>query len=378
MREYVDAGHPVSLYIHVPFCTTRCGYCAFYSLPASKCGRELRDRYYDTLMRQLEELAGELGRPFHTVYVGGGNPGLLGARRLRSILSLACDAGKPEEVSVEINPETLDESFDSLCGIVTRFSAGIQSFSPHSLSILQRNADVKAVERALDLLCDFRRVSGISFNADLMMNIPHTSVSSTIDDINRLVSYRPEHVSLYSLTFEEGTRLVETEQPLDEDEEADNLIRCWDELGRLGYEHYEVSAFARDGHYCRHNLVYWNLGQYIGLGPSAESSVGWSRVVSSREAETLEGYLDRPSFDSEMLTVEQTVEEYVMTRLRTKWGIDRQSFLERFGTSFDSLFSQAVSRLDPSWYDDDGQFFALKRDGVMVMNRILLSLLAGL
>ena len=79
-----------------------------------------------------------------------------------------------------------------------------------------------------------------------------------------------------------------------------------------------------------------------------------------------------------MLTVEQTVEEYVMTRLRTKWGIDRQSFLERFGTSFDSLFSQAVSRLDPSWYDDDGQFFALKRDGVMVMNRILLSLLAGL
>ena len=359
MREYVDAGHPVSLYIHVPFCTTRCGYCAFYSLPAAKCGRELRDRYYDTLMRQLEELAGELGRPFHTVYVGGGNPGLLGARRLRSILSLACDAGKPEEVSVEINPETLDESFDSLCGIVTRFSAGIQSFSPHSL-------------------CDFRRVSGISFNADLMMNIPHTSVSSTIDDINRLVSYRPEHISLYSLTFEEGTRLVETEHPLDEDEEADNLIRCWDELGRLGYEHYEVSAFARDDHYCRHNLVYWNLGQYIGLGPSAESSVGWTRVVSSREAETLEGYLDRPSFDSEMLTVEQTVEEYVMTRLRTKWGIDRQSFLERFGTPFDSLFSQAVSRLDPSWYDDDGQFFALKRDGVMVMNRILLSLLAGL
>lgn len=375
MKEYLEPDRPVSLYIHIPFCTTKCGYCAFYSIPESQCDSRLYDRFYDTLMRQLEALTDELARPFETVYVGGGNPGLLGPERLGRIISLAQKNGKAKECSFEINPETLDESFASLAGLVDRISTGIQSFDGEALSILQRNAGEKECERALDLLKTLRDENGIRFNADIMTNIPHVDIRKSVEDIQRIATWEPDHISLYSLTFEEGTRLVESEHPLDEDTEADNLVLLWDELEKLGYEHYEVSAFAKDGQYCMHNLVYWSLGQYIGLGPSAESSVGWRKVVSSREKETVEEYLASPSFDSVMLSEEETIEEYLMTGLRTKWGIDRHLFDSRFSKTFNSLFEKRISNLDGALYRDDGRFFSLTRDGIMVLNHILLELL---
>lgn len=378
MKEYLDLTKPVSLYIHVPFCTTKCGYCAFYSLPEAKCGKDDISSYMSVLTCQLEALTDELDFPFHTVYIGGGNPGLLGAENLSVILNLACRRGKSREVSMEINPETLDESFSLLLDRLTRISIGIQSFDPDCLKILGRNATVSQCERALRLLEDFRSDSGLVFNADLMMNIPGQTQSSLFSGIERLASYAPEHISLYSLTFEEGTQLVKTQCPLGEDEEADNLLRAWEKLESLGYEQYEVSAFARDGHYCMHNLVYWNLGQYIGLGPSAESSTGWTSVISSRENEELESYLRNPSFNSTRLSLDETIEEYLMTRLRTKWGIDKAEFSSRFAKDFDQLFSSSVRRLDESWCRNSAKRFVLTREGVLVLNKVLLTLFMSL
>lgn len=378
MKEYLDLTKPVSLYIHVPFCTTKCGYCAFYSLPEAKCGKDDISSYMSVLTCQLEALTDELDFPFHTVYIGGGNPGLLGAENLSGILNLACRRGKSREVSMEINPETLDESFSLLLDRLTRISIGIQSFDPDCLKILGRNATVSQCERALRLLQDFRSDSGLVFNADLMMNIPGQTRSSLFSGIERLASYSPEHISLYSLTFEEGTQLVKTQCPLGEDEEADNLLRAWEKLESLGYEQYEVSAFARNGHYCMHNLVYWNLGQYIGLGPSAESSTGWTSVISSRENEELESYLRNPSFNSIRLSLDETIEEYLMTRLRTKWGIDKAEFSSRFAKDFDQLFSSSVRRLDESWCRNSAERFVLTREGVLVLNKVLLTLFMSL
>lgn len=378
MKEYLDLTKPVSLYIHVPFCTTKCGYCAFYSLPEAKCGKNDISSYMSVLTCQLEALTDELDFPFYTVYIGGGNPGLLGAENLSVILNLACRRGKSREVSMEINPETLDESFSLLLDRLTRISIGIQSFDPDCLKILGRNATVSQCERALRLLQDFRSDSGLVFNADLMMNIPGQTRSSMFSGIERLASYTPEHISLYSLTFEEGTQLVKTQCQLGEDEEADNLLRAWEKLESLGYEQYEVSAFARDGHYCMHNLVYWNLGQYIGLGPSAESSTGWTSVISSRENEELESYLRNPSFNSTRLSLDETIEEYLMTRLRTKWGIDKAEFSSRFARDFDQLFSSSVRRLDESWCRNSAERFVLTREGVLVLNKVLLTLFMSL
>ena len=335
-------------------------------------------RFVDCLSRQLEALVEDIRIPFHTVYVGGGNPGLVGADVLRGLLSTAFRYGRPVECSMEINPETLDESFSSLLDLVDRFSVGIQSFDERHLRTLGRNADCRSCARALDLLEAFRKEKGTRFNADLMTNIPRQSLDDALHDIDELVSWQPDHISLYSLTFEEGTRLVQEEVPRSEEEEAETLYRLWDHLEGLGYEQYEVSAFARDGRYCRHNLVYWNLGQYIGLGPSAESSVGYSSIVSSREQETLDGYLADPSFTSVRLTREETIEEYLMTSLRTRWGLDKAEFYRRFSCIFDDMFHEAVGGMDPLWYHDDAERFVLTRDGIMVLNRILLALFMDL
>ena len=378
ISRYLEPDRPVSLYIHIPFCTTKCGYCAFYSLPQNACRDDDMSRFLDVLSRQLEALVEDLGRPFHTVYIGGGNPGLIGASRIDSLLTTAFRYGRPVECSMEINPETLDESFSLLLGKVDRFSVGIQSFDGRHLRTLGRNADTAACTKALDLLTDFRNEAGTLFNADLMTNIPRQSLDDALGDIDTLVSWQPDHISLYSLTFEEGTRLIEQEVPAGEDEEADMLNALWSHLDGLGYEQYEVSAFARDGHFCAHNLVYWNLGQYIGLGPGAESSVGYSSIVSSRESESLDGYLSDPSFSSVRLSREEAVEEYLMTCLRTRWGLDKEEFSRRFSSSFDDLFSSAVSTLEPEWYHDGPDRFWLTRDGIMVLNRILLALFLDL
>lgn len=378
MKEFLDLTKPISLYIHIPFCTTKCGYCAFYSLENSKCAKDDKERFFTVISSQLEALVQELRCPFDTVYIGGGNPGLIGAGRINSLLETASRYGKSREVSMEINPETLDESFRTVCEYVTRFSLGIQSFNSRHLQTLTRNASQESVIRALELLQDFRKEKGISFNADLMTNIPFQTLDEALDDIDRLVSYSPDHISLYSLTFEEGTKLIQEHRPKSEEEEAYMLTHLWDHLERIGYEHYEVSAFAKDGSYCKHNLVYWNLGQYIGLGPSAESSTGYSTVVSSREKETLEDYLTHPSFDSIRLTYEEALEEYLMTVLRTKWGLDKKEFATRFSTDFDSLFSDRIRQLDSSWYEDDKDTFRLTREGVMVMNRVLVTLFLAL
>lgn len=378
ISRYLEPDRPVSLYIHIPFCTTKCGYCAFYSLPQNACRDDDMSRFLDVLSRQLEALVENLGRPFHTVYIGGGNPGLIGASRIASLLTTAFRYGRPVECSMEINPETLDESFALLLGKVNRFSVGIQSFDGRHLGTLGRNADTAACRKALDLLVDFRNEAGTLFNADLMTNIPRQSLEDALGDIDTLVSWQPDHISLYSLTFEEGTRLMEQEVPAGEDEEADMLNALWSHLDGLGYEQYEVSAFARDGHYCAHNLVYWNLGQYIGLGPGAESSVGYSSMVSSRESESLDGYLSDPSFRSVRLSRQEAVEEYLMTCLRTRWGLDKEEFSTRFSSSFDDMFSSAVSTLEPEWYHDGPDRFSLTRDGIMVLNRILLALFLDL
>ena len=378
MKEFLDLTKPVSLYLHIPFCTTKCGYCAFYSLENSKCAKDDKERFFNVISSQLEALVEELRCPFDTVYIGGGNPGLIGAERIIKLLETASRYGKSREVSMEINPETLDESFRAVCEYVTRFSLGIQSFNSRHLRTLTRNASQESVVRALELLQDFRKEKGIQFNADLMTNIPFQTLEEALDDIDRLVSYSPDHISLYSLTFEEGTKLIQEHRPKSEEEEAYMLTHLWDHLERIGYEHYEVSAFAKDGSYCKHNLVYWNLGQYIGLGPSAESSAGYSTVVSSREKETLEDYLAHPSFDSIRLTREEALEEYLMTVLRTKWGLDKKEFATRFSTDFDSLFSDRIRQLDSSWYEDDKDTFCLTREGVMVMNCVLVTLFLAL
>ena len=370
MIEGLDQERPLSLYIHVPFCASKCSYCAFYSLPLSSAGNDAVERYTDFIKAEISALSREWKKPYHTVFIGGGNPGILGYRRLKEMLSIACENGKPEEVTIEINPENVNDEIMMLDGLLTRVSVGIQSLDEKTLRTLGRNASAEAARKALSVL------SGLpfDFNADIITAVPGQSIGSSLHDIEEIASYGPGHISLYCLTFEEGTPLARQLVPLDGDEEADFLTSCWKLLGELGYRHYEISNFAKPGKECLHNKVYWNLGQYIGFGPGAESSVGYRKAVSMRDSDTLDGFLRRPEQTVSFLSEDETEEEYLLVSLRTASGIQKREYGERFSHSFDQRYGAFIDKLEKDWYMNDDDHFSLTEAGFLFLDRIILEL----
>ncbi len=373
--EGLDLSRDVSLYIHIPFCTTKCAYCAFYSLPEAACKGEEKTLFYNILSKQLEVLVEAIKKPFYTIFIGGGNPAMLGFDKLYELLKIANRYGRAKECTIEINPECVSADMVNLFEYVNRVSVGIQSFDDEALAVLGRNAKSEDNERALGVLTAFRSLYGIQLNGDLITCIPSANpLETSLNDIKRLSSFNPDHISLYALTFEEGTKLTEKYAPLEDEKQETILKACWNTLKELKYEQYEVSNFARGGAYSKHNLVYWHLGQYIGLGPTAESSVGYKDIISSREKDTLEGYLKDPSFDAYALTHDEAMEEYLLTNLRTKWGIGKKEFENRFGISFDEKFKDFISELDADTYFDNHVRFSITEAGFMVLDNIILKL----
>lgn len=367
MIEGYNPSHPVSLYIHVPFCHSRCDYCSFYS---SVYDSERADRYYFTLRKELELIVDELKRGFHTVYFGGGNPILLGKERILELVNLACRYGHPSETTIEINPEDITDEISELYPSVTRISTGIQSMNDSVLSFLNRRTRVKDNIRAMKILSS----SPFIWNADIITAVPTTSVEDTLYDIRQVSSYNPHHLSFYCLTFEEGTPLIERCTPLGDEKEREFLVEGWKELEKRGYRHYEISAFGREGYQCEHNRVYWNLGQYIGLGPSAESFLGYETGVSMRNTEELDSFISAHSFDCDRLTKSETEESYLLTALRTSDGINKEEYKTRFSEDFDKLYGERIECLDSSWYTNSDSSFSLTEDGMLMLNTVILTL----
>ncbi len=368
-----------SLYIHIPFCTSRCGYCTFYS-ELYYTHASLVEPYFKRLLEELSFLVHEKRLLFDTVYIGGGNPGLLGVERLFSLVKLIHTRGKPREVTMEINPETLTEEFFPLFDdrLITRLSIGIQSMNDDFLRRIGRNASSLINERALRLLERIRTLYDVEVSVDLIVAIPGQTIGDLQSDLKRIFSLcKANHISLYCLTVEEGSRLFEQGDIfMSEDEQASLLTELWAYLKTLGFEHYEVSNFAREGAYSRHNLVYWKLGTYIGLGSSAASTIEEEgALVHYAQEQDLQAYAHGEPFtgyEKELLTPVERIEEEIMVGLRTRWGIDKDSFSRRTGYDFSTLFDRIIASLDPAWYTESSQFFVLTENGFMVLDAILL------
>ena len=189
--EGLDRERPLSLYIHVPFCSSKCDYCAFYSVPSQAVPDGAIGRYTDLVLGEISALRREWGRPFHTVFIGGGNPAMLGYRRIAEILRAAEADGMPEEATVEINPEDLTDGIMELEGLATRISIGVQSLDPRTLAALGRNSSREAAAAALS------RLSGLpfDFNADIITAVPGQAIGGTLRDIEAIASYGPGHIS---------------------------------------------------------------------------------------------------------------------------------------------------------------------------------------
>ena len=373
---------PLSLYLHIPFCTTCCSYCAFYSEPYA-AWRRYKEAYTQRLLQEIIQCTGT-ERVYESIFIGGGNPGSLSPDQLAQLLQAAQRNGRSREVTIEMNPETFGEHFFELFaqGLVNRMSMGIQSMDDQLLTRLGRNASRSDNLKALKLAEQARKTYGIELNFDLMVCLPGQTLQMAIDDIHEVLSIaEAKHISLYCLTVEEGTELAKqvgmhTMQVLDEDGQAAMLKGIWKELADLGFSHYEISNFCKEDHYCEHNLRYWNLSPYVGLGSSAASTLvqdhAWYHYSQTQDLRQFSTAPVWTGYEKESLSQVQCIEEYLMMALRTKWGVDKKLLLHRYSVSFDATFAQVLEKLDSHWYSDTQYTFSLSEIGFLLLDEILL------
>ncbi len=335
-----DFNEQTSLYIHIPFCFSKCGYCAFYSV--SVCNDSLISSYVDRICEEIETVTGLMDKPFYTAFIGGGNPGCLSVNQLERICKAVCKNGRPKEFTSEMNPESLTREHFSLFEIyLTRLSMGIQSLDEEALSFLGRNCSLDEELKGISLALELREKMGCSLNFDIICCLPNAHDSSSdIRKIHELAN--PEHISLYALSIEEGTRLYKKGiSPMADDEQGRHLMGLWSLLSSLGYKHYEVSNFSKEGKESLHNTVYWDYEQYIGLGCAA-ASTGFRgkktyRCENSSDIKTYVSSECFSTYDCSLLSDEETEEELIMLGLRHKKGLSLQRLEEIRGNKTKSI-----------------------------------------
>lgn len=377
-----DYSKDLSLYIHVPFCISKCAYCAFYSVAG--CTDELMDAYVQRLVMEMDAVNARMeGRPYVTAFIGGGNPGCLGAERLGRIAEKVCANGRPAEFSTEMNPESLTRVFFPLFkSYFTRISMGVQSLDPQALRFLGRNTDLTLTVRGMELAQELRKESGCSLNYDLITCLGdwHDEMA----DVRQMVGrYHPDHLSVYALTLEDGTPLAKRKPELpDADAQYGILKGIWSYLADEGYEHYEVSNFARQGHRCRHNCRYWDYRQYLGLGPGAASTAfdKENNVTRHDFPHSVHSWYKGLPFSgaqSEELTEQEACEELVLMGLRHKDGLDLDRVVEFFGDGADPDHVMHAASDIPGFHTE-GHKLVPDEDGLMTADAAALSFLQRL
>ncbi len=340
---------PFGLYIHIPFCRSKCPYCDFCSFP--RPSESTVRAYTDELIRRMRA-AGERagGRRVDTVYFGGGTPTLLPAdcvERLTDTVQVAFAVESDAEITVEGNPATVDRDILAVwhAGGVTRLSIGAQSAADDELRALGRLHRWADVERGV---ADAHAVGIGNINLDFMLGIPHQTPESLAETLSRAQALAPTHLSAYTLMLEEGTPYHRRGRaalglPADEDEADDRAVSLWEQAAAVltgaGYEHYEISNYARAGYRSRHNLHTWQCQDYLGLGVAAHSCMDGVRFGQSRDLAAFLRGEDITEF-REVLTREDRMEEYIMLALRLSDGIDEADFAARFDASFAALYGE--------------------------------------
>lgn len=321
-----DTANAISLYIHIPFCVRKCNYCAFYSVP--KNSSELNSAYRYDLIAQARAIAPFERRVVKSIYFGGGTPSLLGAAPLARILAhlkMDFNCAEDAEITVEVNPKTVDlEDLHRLRrGGFNRISIGMQSSNDAELAMLGRIHTFSDVKECVQ---NAREAGFENISLDLLFGLPEQSLDTFRKSLTDAFAFSPEHLSVYSLQIEDGTPFCVNRDslhlPTEEEEEAQYELLCT--LARKnGYEHYEISSFAKDGHYSRHNLHYWQRGEYLGFGAAAHSHWNGKRFANPPDifAGSREFALEEAYKKAERMDETEMLEEEIMLGLRTSFGI---------------------------------------------------------
>lgn len=310
------------LYIHIPFCRSKCAYCDFYSGPLREFEAQ---RYVDALTAEFEARRAEIGC-IETVYVGGGTPSSIDPMLLRGF----CDLAEPgAEITIEVNPEDVDDRLAerALTAGFNRVSMGVQSLSDTELAAIGRRHNAT---KAMEAVATLRRSGFTNISLDLIYGLPGQTMESWRRSLDGVLSLNPAHLSAYMLSYEPGTRLYHArEQGKIAEADDDTLLAMYDRLchtaASAGFEHYEISNFSRPGLRSRHNSSYWDFTPYLGLGPGAHSFDGLTRRFNPP---SLHDYLKSPSAITQAEPPEPNARhnDLVITALRTSDGIDPSVF----------------------------------------------------
>ena len=366
------------LYIHIPFCISKCAYCNFFSIVSDKQRVDFLEALKSEAIERKDYLGGE---EVKTIYFGGGTPSLLRVSEITEILWVLQKNYKiaaVPEITLEANPDTVSK--ESLLEYKTlginRLSIGIQSFFDDDLRYLSRKHDSK---HALQVLDWAKEVGFQEVTIDLIYGLPTLTEEKWRKNLEIFFSTGFNHLSAYALTVEEKTALGQrinkgVAAPVDEDAMLRHYQILVEMTENQGFEHYEISNFARPGHYSKHNTIYWKGEKYLGLGPSAHS---FDRVSRQWNVASVRDYCDNYSFEKEILTLDDRYNEYIMTSLRTMWGCDLDHIRSNFGGQYAERFKKLTKRyiLSEKMYQKDKKYI-LTDTGILFADGIAAELFA--
>ena len=339
----------LSLYIHIPFCVRKCGYCDFLSAPADE---KARDRYVQALLMEIERYQGTetADRKIKTLYIGGGTPSILSVNQLDCIIQkIKCTFNFCDDIeaSMEMNPGTASkEKCRALYQMgINRLSIGLQSTNDMELKTLGR---IHSYEDFLNTYTWCREAGFQNINVDLMAALPYQTVESYTTGLRKIIRLAPEHISAYSLILEEGTPFYQKYNsgcyPLPDEEQERLMYRETEHiLAQAGYERYEISNYAKKGYACRHNLVYWQGGDYLGLGLGSSSYMDGVRYHNTTDLNT---YVNQCAYveDREELSVQAKMEEFMFLGLRVMAGVSGTEFEKRFGKTMEDVYGDVLRK----------------------------------
>ncbi len=360
------------IYIHIPFCVSKCGYCDFYSIIPKG---NILDDYTKSLVYHIQNSPYKLSAD--TIYFGGGTPTLLGADNLNKILTVVNEVFSPNnpEVTIEANPSTVTSKLlkDLFKMGFNRLSYGVQSMDEDELKLLGRAHGVAEIHSAFDMA---RNAGFKNISADVMLALPEQKESTLRNSLEQIISLSPEHISSYILKIEQGTPFSKRYSPEDfsEDESASLYNLCCDTFSSAGYHRYEVSNFSKPNFESKHNMSYWKLTPYLGFGCSAHSYFDGKRFYTVSDINAFvynEDIVPLYIQDGEG----GTFDEYVMLGLRLAKGIDTQFLKKAFPSQSAKLIQKAYPLIEKNMLIYSDNFLKIAPEHFLISNAIIFSLL---
>lgn len=367
------------IYIHIPFCVHKCIYCDFLSAPADD---DVKYAYTKALINEIRNTADrQVKDKITSIFFGGGTPSVLPDCCIADILMAVRDCfdiSDDAEITMECNPGTVNESrlSEYRAAGVNRLSFGLQSTDNNELKMLGR---IHTFEQFVESFRLARNAGFNNINVDLMSAIPGQTEATLENTFDKVMALQPEHISVYSLILEDGTYLADNIDKFppvpDEDEDRRMYHMTKERLHSAGYERYEISNYSRPEYECRHNLLYWNRGEYYGFGCSAAGFIGNERYSDIRDVKKyieLNGDIEKLHENIEILTKEDAMEEFMFLGLRKIAGVDVMDFQRRFGVPIENVYAKEIEHnIDKGLLIRQGDILKLTEYGIDICNTVM-------